>query len=163
LGANSIADSVLLLLTAPSVKNLFCEARDKVPSAKDLCREARDKAPLGANNEAILASLEGKAQHSKAKSASKGRIKIVASSCEATLSGEIILASPVAKKKAFKAKPRASRSKGASFLSSRVSVLDRLSPVNTDLRDYLRNKRKLHLEESVHISLSHCGQAGVNL
>ena len=68
----------------------------KASSAKDLCCEARDKA----NSEAILASLE--ATRSKAKLASKG--KIVASPCEATLSGKVILASPITKKKAFKAK-----------------------------------------------------------
>jgi len=33
-------------------------------------------------------------------------------------------------------------------------VLDRLSPANTDLQDYLSNKRKLHSEELVSISPS---------
>jgi len=97
--ANSIANSASLSLIAPSAKNLCREAIDEAPSAKDLCHEARDKAPLGANNEAILASLEGKALHCNAKFASKGRTKTVASSCEATISGEAILASPIAKKK----------------------------------------------------------------
>ena len=91
---------------------------------------------------------------SKAKLALKDRVKIVASPCEATFSGEAILASPIAKKKTIKAKPRASHPKGASFQSPRVSVLDRLGPVNTDLRDYFSNKQKLRSEVSVHISSS---------
>jgi len=91
--ANSIAESTSLTFI--------------VPSTKDLCREARNKASLSANNEPILASLEGKAMHNKGKLASKGRVKTVASLCEATLSDEAILASPITKKKAFKAKPKA--------------------------------------------------------
>jgi len=93
LGANSVADSTSLLLTAPGAKDLCREARDKALSAKDHCRKARDKLVLGANSEAILASLKRKALHNKAKFASKDRTKIVASSCEA------ILASPIAKRK----------------------------------------------------------------
>jgi len=95
--ANSIADSDSLPLTAPSVKNF--------------CREARDKASPSANNEAILTSLEEKALHGQAKFASKGKTKAVASPCEATLSGEVILASPITRKKALKARPKASRPK----------------------------------------------------
>ena len=83
LRANSIVDSVSLPLTAPS--------------AKDLYREARNKAPLGANGEAILISLEGKALHDKPKFAAKGRTKAAASLCVATLSGENILALPTKK------------------------------------------------------------------
>jgi len=142
-------------MIVPSAKDLCHEARDKTPSAKDLCREARDKAPLGANSKVILASLEGKTLHSEAKLAFKGRAKTVVSPCEATLSGEAILASPIAKKIAIcKAKPKASQPKGASFQSPRVSVLDQLGPVNTDSRDYLSIKRKLLSEKSVHISPS---------
>ena len=153
----------MLSLTAPSAKNICRKARDKASNAKDLSREARGKAPLGANSEAILTSLEGRAMRRKAKLISKGRAKTVALPCKVTLSGESILASPIAERKAFKAKPRASQPKGVSFQSSRVSVLDRLGPVNTDLRDYLSNKQKLRLEEPVHISSSQCGQAGCQL
>ena len=64
---------------------------------------------------------------SKAKLTSKGKAKTVASPYEATLSGETILASPITKKKAFKAKPKASQIKRANFQSPRVSVMDRLS------------------------------------
>ena len=80
------------------------------PSAKNLCRdrENRDKAPPGVNNEVILASLEGKALHDKAKFASKGRTKAVVSPCEAILSGEATLASPITRNKALKAKPKTS-------------------------------------------------------
>jgi len=143
-----------------SLKHLMLRKRWLVKAS--VTREVRDKALVAANNEVILASFEGKALHSKAKLTSKGRAK-TSSLCEATLSGEAILPSPIAKRKAFKAKPRASQSKEASFQSSRVSVLDRLGPVNTDLRDYLSNKRKLRLEEPVHISSSQCGQAGCQL
>jgi len=79
LGANSVADSALLSLTVPSANNLCCEAREKAPSVKDLYREARDKAPLGANSEAILASLKGRDLRCRAKLAFKGKTKIVAS------------------------------------------------------------------------------------
>jgi len=81
--ANSVVDSSPLPLTTPSAKNL--------------CSEARNKVTLGANSEAILTSLEGKAQHGKTKFASKGRTKAAASLCVATLSGENILASPTKK------------------------------------------------------------------
>jgi len=106
--ANSIVDSLLLSLPAPSVKVLSHEARAKALSAKDLNREAKDRAPLRANSEAIPASLKGRTLRSRAKLASKNIANTVALPCEATLSGEAILTSPIAKRKAFKAKPRAS-------------------------------------------------------
>jgi len=108
----------------------------------------------------MLASLEGKALHSKAKFTSKGRIKAVVSPCEATFSGEAILALPITIMKALKAKPKASQPKEANFQSHQVFVMDRLGLVNTDLRDYLSNKRKLRSEKFVHISPSQCGQVG---
>ena len=117
LGDNSVADSLSLSLIARGAKNICREARDKAPSAKDLCRDVRDKAPLGANSEAILDSIEGRALCIRAKLASKGRVKTVASPCKTTLSGEAILASPIAKKKAFMAKPKAYQPKGANFQS----------------------------------------------
>jgi len=101
LGASSTADSMLLSLTTPCAKDLCREARDKAPSAKDLCHKARDKALLRDNSEVILASLEEKALHNKAKLVSKGRAKIVALPCEASLSGEVILASPTRKKESL--------------------------------------------------------------
>jgi len=101
LRANSITVSTSLSLTTPSAKNL--------------CREARDKAPLRVNSEVILASFEGKALHDKFKFASKGRTKTVASPGEPTLSGEAILASPIIRKKALKAKPKASQPKRANI------------------------------------------------
>jgi len=135
--ANSLTDLASFLLIAPSAKNF--------------CREARNKAPLGANNEVNLTTLEEKALHDKAKFASKGRTEAATSLCDATLSGEAILASPITKKKSFKAKSKASQPKDANFQSSRVFVMDRLDLVNADSRDYLNNKRKLHSEEPVHI------------
>ena len=74
-------------------------------------------------------------------------MKAVTSPCEATLPGEAILTSPIAKKKAFKAKSKASQPTRADFQSPRVSVMDWLGPVNADLRDYLNNKRKLLSDE----------------
>jgi len=115
--ANSVTDSASLSLTTPSAKVLSRRARTKTLNAKDLSREAKDKAPLGANNAFILNSLEEKALHIKAKLSLKGKAKIVASPCESTLSGEAILASPIAKKKAFKAKLKASQPKGANLQS----------------------------------------------
>ena len=76
----------------------------------------------------------------KATLAFKGRAKTVASPCEATLSGETILASPIAKKKALKAKPRASQPKRANIQFLRVSVWNQLDLGNINLRDYLSNK-----------------------
>ena len=69
--------------------------------------------------------------------------------CEAKLFDEAILASPTTKKKAFKAKPRAFQAKNTNNQSPRVSRLDRLNSINTELRDYLS---KHCLEESVSIS-----------
>jgi len=146
-------DSVLLSLPAPSAKVLSREARTKALSAKDLSREAKDEAPLSANIEVISASLKGRSLRSRVKLASKGRAKI----------GEAILVSPITKKKTFKTKPKASQPKGANFQSPQASVMNRLGLVNTDLRDYLSNKRKLRSEEPVHISSSQCGQAGCQL
>jgi len=53
--------------------------------------------------------LEGKTLHDKTKFASKGKTKAIASPCEATFSGETILTSLKIRKKAFKAKAKASQ------------------------------------------------------
>jgi len=152
-------DSLSLPLTTLSAKNVFSrEAKTKALSAKDLSPEIKNEAPLSANSEAISASLIGRTLRSRAKLTFKGRAKTIASSCKATLSGETILASPIAKKKVLKAKPRVSQQKQANIQFSRVSVLDQLDAGNTDLRDYLSNKRKLHSEETVHISPAQCRQ-----
>jgi len=101
--ANSVADSASLPLTAPSANNLYCKVRDK--------------APRGANSEVTLTSLEGKAMCGKTKF--EGKTKAVASPCEATLSGEAILTSPITRKKTLKAKTKASQPKGGySFMRS---------------------------------------------
>ena len=112
------------------------------------------KAFFLAISEAKIASPEKGASHNKTKLAFKGRAKIVVSPYETTLSDEAILTSPIAKKKALKAKPRASQPKVANIQFFWVSVLDRLDPGNTDLRDYLSNKRKIRSEKPVHISPS---------
>ena len=60
----------------------LCEANSTFHRVQPrLSREAKTKTPLGANNKAILASLEGKSLHSKAKFTSKGRTKTVALPC----------------------------------------------------------------------------------
>ena len=115
--------------------------------------------------EAKLLQLCSSQEHSwSARFTSSGKAKApssqTASPCEAKPYGEAILASPSAKKKAFKVKPKASQSKGGIFQSPRVSVLDWLGSVNTDLRDYLSNKQKPRSEEPVHVSPSQCGRAG---
>ena len=76
----------------------------------------------------------------KTKFAFKGRAKAVASLYEVTFSGEAILASPTAKKAIFKARPRSFQPKQANSQPHRVSMLDRLSPINTDLREFLNHK-----------------------
>ena len=76
-------------------------------SAKKLCHKARGKTLLSANNEALLTLLVGKTLHSRAKFAYKGRTKAVASPREAIPLGEATLASPMAKKKAFKTELKA--------------------------------------------------------
>jgi len=64
---------------------------------------------------------------------------------------EAKLASPKAKQIALKAKSKAPKAKQVVLQSPRVPVLDRLSPMNSNLRDYLSNKRKLHSEKPVNI------------
>jgi len=112
------------LLSAPSANKLCHEAKTRAPahansvtdlaslltpSANKLCHEVRSKALLGTNSEAFLTSLARKALYNRAKFASRGKTKAVVFPCEATPSGEATLASPMAKKKALKAKPKASQ------------------------------------------------------
>ena len=56
------------------------------PSAKNLCREIRNKAPLGANSEAITASLTSSTLLGSARTAARDSTKAlsdqIASSCE---------------------------------------------------------------------------------
>jgi len=99
----------------------------------------------------------------RAKLAFKDRAKTVASPCEANSSGEAIPAWSTTKKVTFKASPKAFQPKQANFQPPRVSMLDWLSPANTDLREFSNNKRKLCFEESVHVSPSQCRQAGCQL
>ena len=110
------------------------------PRVKILCREARGKTRLSANSEVLLTSLAGRTLHGRAKFTSKGRTRKVASPCEANPSGEATLALPIVKRKAFKARPKASQPNRANFQSLRVSVMDRFGPLNTNLRNYLSTK-----------------------
>jgi len=115
-----------------------------------LSSEVKAKAPLGASaaqalSEANSASLKADALLNSARLASNNRAKAIsampASPCEAKSCCEAI--SPMTKKKASKTKPKAFQSKKANFHSPRVSMLDQLDPLNTDLRDNLSNKQKL--------------------
>ena len=51
----------------------------------------------------------------------------------------------------------------ANFQPLRVSMLDQLGLVETDLPEFLSSKQKSHPEEQVCISLSQCGQVGCQL
>jgi len=87
--ANNEATATPLTLSAllGSVR-LAASDKTKTLSAKYLTREVKNEAPLGDNSEAIPVSLTGRTLCNRAKT--------VASPCEATLSGEAILASPIA-------------------------------------------------------------------
>ena len=106
-------------------------------------------------SEANLASLKSRASLSSTKLPSNSETKALSAKTtslrEVKSHGEAILGSSITKNKVFKANPKAFQPKRANFQSLRVSVLDRLGPVNTDLRDYLSNKQKLHSEESIHV------------
>jgi len=69
--------------------------------------------------------------------------------------------SPITRKKALNAKLKVSQPKVANIKSPGVSVMDRLVPANTDLRDYLSNKRKL--EELFTSRRPSADKRGVNL
>ena len=65
--------------------------------------------------------------------------------------------------KAVKSFSRSCSTQGVALKSLWVSVLDRLGAINSDLRDYLSNKRKLHFEEPINISPSQCEHARCQL
>ena len=110
------------------------------------------KAPAQCYTASFAFSSEAKASYANS-----------ASPCEAQSYSEAILTSPETKKKAFKARRRVFQPKRATIQSPQVSVLDRLGPVNTDMRVYLNNKKKFRSEEPVHISPSQYRQAGYQL
>jgi len=93
-----------------SVKHVACEAKTRAPvrannivdlvsllapSAKILSLEAGGNARLSANNEALITALAGRTLHGRAKFASKGRIRTVASPYEATLASPIVKGMPL--------------------------------------------------------------------
>jgi len=88
---------------------LFTELSPAFPS------RLKPKCQLAAFSEANLASLRAKALLSSTKSASNSEAKVpcakIASPSEAKSHGEAILALPMTKKKAFKAKLKASQPK----------------------------------------------------
>jgi len=111
-----------------------------LPTAKASIREAKSEAHFGANSKAT--SLKEILHSTKAPSAEV-----------ASPHGEAILTSLPAKRKASKVKsrfkPKATQPIRANIQPPRVSVLDHLGPVNTDLREFLSNKqmsRRLELD-----------------
>jgi len=147
-------DSLLLASGKATPSSSDCKAKmsgvalNKAKAKARLSSEVKAKVPLGASatnalSEANIASLT-KALLSSAKFAFSSRVKALSAklalSCEARSSGKTILASLMTKKKAFKAKLKAFKPKRANFQSLRVFVSDWLGPINTNLRDYLRNK-----------------------
>ena len=72
---------------------------------------------MSANNEALLTLLAGKALYKRAKFTFKGRTKAVALPFEAPPSGEAILVWPIAKRRAFRARPKAYQPSRAKFQS----------------------------------------------
>ena len=72
---------------------------------------------MSANSEALLTLLIGKALHKRAKFTFKGRTKAVASPFEDPPSGEAILVSPIAKRRAFRVRPKAYQPNRAKFQS----------------------------------------------
>ena len=115
------------------------------------------KALLCAKREATTALLPA---FSSAKLALGGGAKRLASPSEANAIGEVILTSPVVKKRSF---TRAPQLEQPSTRPPRVSVLDRLSSVNLDLREFLNNKRKFCYEELSNTPPSRYEQAGCQL
>ena len=89
---------------------------------------AKIKAPLYAKSEATLASLP---VLSSAKLALGGGAKSLASSSEANAKSEVVLTSPIVKKRNFK--DRVLQLEQPSIRPPQVSVLDCLSSVNPDL------------------------------
>jgi len=142
---------------------LAASDKTKALSAKDLSREVKSEAPLSANSETILASLTRRTPRNKAKLAFKGRAKTVALPYKATLLGEAILASFIAQKKVFKAKPRVSQPKQANIQFFRVSMLDQLDPGNTNLRDYLTTSGNSALKRQFTSRHHSADKRGVNL
>ena len=120
--------------------------------------KAKAKAPPGANNEGTTASLKSRAMLGSAGLASSSKATSLSaqipSPCETSLYIKVILPSSTAIRRTFKAKPKSFQPKKANFWSSRITMLDHLGPANTDMRDYLIKRQKLHYDESVHISLS---------
>ena len=137
-GVSLRADSVAYTASAP-------KGTKKVPSreagTKALCsanylrRNAKIKAPLRAKSEATMASLP---MLPSAKLTLRGGAKRLASSSEDNVTGGVVLTLPVIKDRSFNVKLL--QLEQPSTRLPRASVLDRLSLVNPDLREFLTNK-----------------------
>jgi len=121
-GVSLSTDSVAYVASVPKGTN-------KVPSREAgakalcstnyLCRNAKNKAPIRAKSEVTTTSLS---KPSGAKLALAGGAKSLASLSEANTSGEIVLKSPVVRKRSFNA--RVLQPDQPSTRSPQVSVLD---------------------------------------
>ena len=156
-GVPPSADSVVYAASTPKGTNKVPsrKARTKaLCSANHLRRNAKIKVSLCAKSEATTASLPAL---SSAKLALGGGAKRLASSSEANVTG-VVLTSHVIKEKSFNA--RVLQLEQPSTRPPRVSVLDRLSLVNPDLREFLINKQKFCYEELSRTFPSRCEQEG---
>jgi len=85
------------------------------------------------------------------KLASTGRAKATAHKVNSSV--EVILASPTARKPAFKTKLMAFQPKKANIQPPRVSVLDHLSPAIIDLQEYLRTSGNSTLVTCLYLTI----------
>jgi len=139
------------------------KAKSLCVSSEAISQASSGGARIASNNEVNTLCASSEAQAS-ASEANKALLTKATSSGEAKAHGEFKPASPMAKQTTFKkVKSKTFQPKGVILQSFRVSMLDRLGPINTDLRDYLSNKRKLRCEEPIHIFSFKCGQAGCQL
>jgi len=118
-------------------------------SACYLRGKAKSKAPQHAKSEVTITSLP---KSSSAKLASHDRTTRLTSLSKVNMTNKVIFKSP---------KNRSLKARGLQPEQSlQVSKQDSISLVNTDLREFLTNKRKLEL---LHTSPSCCEQVGCQL
>ena len=154
LSADSIANATLV--PKCTIKVLSREAgTGALCSAKYLRSKAKSKAPLFAKGEVTMTLLP---KSSGVKFALQGGATSITSPSEVNTTDKVISKSPVVKNRSLNA--RIPQPKQPSTRSPQVTVQDRVSWVDTDLREFLTNKRKLEL---LHTSLSCCEQVGCQL
>ena len=136
LSADGIAYAASTLKGTNKIPSREAESK-ALCSANYLHRNAKNKAPIHAKSEVTTTSLP---KPFGAKVALAGGAKSIASPSEAYTTDEVVLKSPVLRKKSSNAKVL--QPDQPSKRSLRVSVLDHLSLLNPDLREFLTNKHK---------------------